>query len=131
MWIESALAAPGGTLLNLNPDIVVESTQLPQPWCPIMTEDGKIEAYPCQPRLTRVECMDLPAIRRRSRHPGSPAQPFGRVVPRRPPMSIPELRPSVRTSENSRRHPPESWNPPTQLTPPIPPVSSPHPPVIA
>jgi PIN domain nuclease of toxin-antitoxin system len=62
-WIESALAGPGVSLLPLNPRIVVESTQLPQPFqrdpadqllvatarvlqCPIMTEDGKIEAYP-------------------------------------------------------------------------------------
>ena len=50
-------------LLHLNPQIVVESTQLPQPFhrdpadqmlvatarvlqCSIMTEDSKIEAYP-------------------------------------------------------------------------------------
>ena len=63
LWIESALAEPGVSLLHLNPQIVVESTQLPQPFhrdpadqllvatarvlqCPIMTEDGKIAAYP-------------------------------------------------------------------------------------
>lgn len=63
LWIESALAGPGVTLLHLNPRIVVESTQLPQPFhrdsadqllvatarvlqCPIVTEDGKIGAYP-------------------------------------------------------------------------------------
>ena len=63
LWIESALAAPGASLLHLNPQIVVESTQLPQPFhrdpadqmlvatarvlqCSIMTEDSKIEAYP-------------------------------------------------------------------------------------
>jgi PIN domain nuclease of toxin-antitoxin system len=63
IWLESALAAPGVTLLQLNPQIVVESTQLPHPFhrdpadqllvatarilrCPIMTEDGKIETYP-------------------------------------------------------------------------------------
>jgi PIN domain nuclease of toxin-antitoxin system len=62
-WIESALAEPGVTLLPLHPRIVVESTQLPQPFhrdpadqllvatarvfqCPIMTEDDKIAAYP-------------------------------------------------------------------------------------
>jgi PIN domain nuclease of toxin-antitoxin system len=62
-WIESALAEPGVSLLRLDPRIVVESTQLPQPFhrdpadqllvatarvfqCPIMTEDGKIAAYP-------------------------------------------------------------------------------------
>ena len=63
LWIEIALAAPGVSLLRLNPQIVVESTQLPQPFhrdpadqmlvatarvlqCSIMTEDSKIEAYP-------------------------------------------------------------------------------------
>ena len=62
-WIESALAVAGVSLLPLNPQIVVESTQLPQPFhrdpadrllvatarvlhCPIMTEDSKIAAYP-------------------------------------------------------------------------------------
>ncbi len=62
-WIESALAAPNVSLLHLSPQIVVESTQLPQPFhrdpadqllvatarvlkCPIMTEDSKIQAYP-------------------------------------------------------------------------------------
>jgi PIN domain nuclease of toxin-antitoxin system len=62
LWIESALAAPGVTLLHLNPQIVVESTQLPQPFhrdpadqllvataralrCSIMTEDGKLGTY--------------------------------------------------------------------------------------
>ena len=63
LWIEGALAEPGVSLLHLNPQIVVESTQLPQPFhrdpadqlpvatarvlqCPIVTEDGKIAAYP-------------------------------------------------------------------------------------
>jgi PIN domain nuclease of toxin-antitoxin system len=63
LWIESALAEPGLSLLHLHPQIVVESTQLPQPFhrdpadqllvatarafqCPIMTEDSKIAAYP-------------------------------------------------------------------------------------
>ena len=63
LWIESALAEPGVSLLPLHPRIVVESTQLPQPFhrdpadqllvatarifqCPIMTEDSKIAAYP-------------------------------------------------------------------------------------
>jgi PIN domain nuclease of toxin-antitoxin system len=63
LWLESALAEPGVSLLPLNPQIVVESTQLPQPFhrdpadqllvatarvlqCPLMTEDGKIAAYP-------------------------------------------------------------------------------------
>ena len=62
LWIESALAGPGVSLLHLNPQIVVESTQLPQPFhrdpadqllvatarvlqCSIMTEDSKIESY--------------------------------------------------------------------------------------
>ena len=31
-WIESALAEAGVSLLHLNPQIVVESTQLPQPF---------------------------------------------------------------------------------------------------
>ena len=63
LWIESALAEPGVSLLPLHPRIVVESTQLPQPFhrdpadqllvatarifqCSIMTEDSKITAYP-------------------------------------------------------------------------------------
>ena len=63
IWLETALAEPGITLLNLQPQIVVESTQLPQPLhrdpadrllvatarvlhCPIMTEDRKIAEYP-------------------------------------------------------------------------------------
>ena len=63
LWIESALAAPDVSLVQLNPQIVVESTQLPQPFhrdpadqllvatarvvqCPIMTEHSKITAYP-------------------------------------------------------------------------------------
>ncbi|HYL78592.1 MAG TPA: type II toxin-antitoxin system VapC family toxin [Bryobacteraceae bacterium] len=63
LWIEGALAEPGISLLHLHPRIVVESTQLPQPFhrdpadqllvatarifrCPIMTEDSKIAAYP-------------------------------------------------------------------------------------
>jgi PIN domain nuclease of toxin-antitoxin system len=63
LWMENALAELGVSLLHLHPRIVVESTQLPQPFhrdpadqllvatarvlqCPIMTEDGKIAAYP-------------------------------------------------------------------------------------
>jgi PIN domain nuclease of toxin-antitoxin system len=63
LWVEGALAAPGVSLLHLNPQIVVESTHLPQPFhrdpagqllvatarvlqCAMMTEDGKIAAYP-------------------------------------------------------------------------------------
>lgn len=62
-WIENALACPGISLLQLTPQIVIESTQLPQPFhrdsadqllvatarvlqCPIMTEDSKISLYP-------------------------------------------------------------------------------------
>jgi PIN domain nuclease of toxin-antitoxin system len=63
LWIESALAQPGVLLLDLNPRIVVESTQLPQPFhrdpadqlivatarvfqSPLMTQDSNIAAYP-------------------------------------------------------------------------------------
>jgi len=63
IWIESALAEPGVFLLHLDPQIVVESTQLPQPFhrdpadqllvatarvcdCPLLTEDSKIVSYP-------------------------------------------------------------------------------------
>ena len=62
-WIQAALAEPGISLLQLNPQIVVESTRLPPPFhrdpvdqllvatarilqCPILTEDGKINTYP-------------------------------------------------------------------------------------
>jgi PIN domain nuclease of toxin-antitoxin system len=61
-WIEGALVVPGISLLPLSPQIVVESTRLPQPFhrdpadqllvatarvlqCPIMTEDSKIGEY--------------------------------------------------------------------------------------
>ena len=63
LWIESALVEPGVLLLNLDPRIVVESTQLQEPFhrdpadqllvatarvfdCPFMTEDSKIVGYP-------------------------------------------------------------------------------------
>jgi PIN domain nuclease of toxin-antitoxin system len=63
LWMESALAEPGISLLHLHPQIAVESSRLPQPFhrdpvdqllvatarvfqCPIMTEDSKIVAYP-------------------------------------------------------------------------------------
>jgi PIN domain nuclease of toxin-antitoxin system len=63
VWIERALAEPGFDLLPLSPRIVVESTQLPEPFhrdpadqllvatarvfeCPFMTEDSKILSYP-------------------------------------------------------------------------------------
>jgi hypothetical protein len=62
------------SLLHLNPQIVVESTQLPQPFhrdpadqmlvatarvlqCSIMTEDSKIEAYPARPH-----CLTLALV---------------------------------------------------------------------
>ena len=63
LWIEDGLAEPGMELLHLSPRIVVESTQLPEPFhrdpadqllvatarvleCPLMTEDSKIASYP-------------------------------------------------------------------------------------
>jgi PIN domain nuclease of toxin-antitoxin system len=63
LWIERALAEPGVFLLHLDPQIVVESTRLPQPFhrdpadqllvatarvfdCPFLTEDSKIISYP-------------------------------------------------------------------------------------
>jgi PIN domain nuclease of toxin-antitoxin system len=62
-WIEAALAQPGVALVQLTPQIVVESTQLPPPFhrdpadqllvatarvlsCDFLTEDSKITAYP-------------------------------------------------------------------------------------
>jgi PIN domain nuclease of toxin-antitoxin system len=62
-WIAAALTEPGVSLQHLHPQIVVESTQLPQPFhcdpadqllvatasvlqCPILTEDSRIVAYP-------------------------------------------------------------------------------------
>jgi PIN domain nuclease of toxin-antitoxin system len=62
-WIEEALAQPGLDLLPLSLRIVVESTQLPEPFhrdpvdqllvatarvlgCQFMTEDSKIASYP-------------------------------------------------------------------------------------
>jgi PIN domain nuclease of toxin-antitoxin system len=61
--MDRGLAMAGISLLDLSPQIVVESTQLPQPFhrdpadqllvasarilqCPIMTEDAKMAAYP-------------------------------------------------------------------------------------
>jgi PIN domain nuclease of toxin-antitoxin system len=63
LWIENSLAEPGVELLPLSPRIVVESTQLPEPFhrdpadqllvatarileCPIMTQDSNIALYP-------------------------------------------------------------------------------------
>jgi PIN domain nuclease of toxin-antitoxin system len=63
LWIEDGLAEPGVELLPLSPRIVVESTQLPEPFhrdpadqllvatarvlaCPLITEDSKIASYP-------------------------------------------------------------------------------------
>ena len=62
-WFAQALAYPNIQLLNLTPQIAIESTQLPQPFhrdpadqlivatarvydCPLMTLDGKIRSYP-------------------------------------------------------------------------------------
>lgn len=62
-WIEQALTYPNIQLLNLTPQIAVESTKLPQPFhrdpadqlivatariygCPLMTLDAKIRDYP-------------------------------------------------------------------------------------
>ena len=62
-WIAQALAYPGVRLLELTPQIAVESTQLPAPFhrdpadqiivatariygCPLVTLDGKILNYP-------------------------------------------------------------------------------------
>ena len=62
-WLKSALAYPNIKLLNLTPEIALESTQLPQPFhkdpadqiivatariynCPLVTVDGKIRDYP-------------------------------------------------------------------------------------
>ncbi len=62
-WIENALAFPNIRLVNLSPEIVVESVQLPKPIhrdpadriivatarildCPLMTVDGKLLDYP-------------------------------------------------------------------------------------
>ncbi|MBK8816676.1 MAG: type II toxin-antitoxin system VapC family toxin [Methylococcaceae bacterium] len=61
-WLTQALAYPNIQLLNLTPQIAVESTQLPQPFhrdpadqlivatsriygCSLMTLDGKIRSY--------------------------------------------------------------------------------------
>lgn len=62
-WFWQALAYPNIKLLNLTPQIVIDATQLPQPFhrdpadqlivatarvygCPLMTLDGKIRNYP-------------------------------------------------------------------------------------
>jgi PIN domain nuclease of toxin-antitoxin system len=62
-WFKTALAYPHIKLLNLTPEIALESTQLPQPFhkdpadqmivataricnCPLMTVDSKIRNYP-------------------------------------------------------------------------------------
>jgi PIN domain nuclease of toxin-antitoxin system len=61
-WLKAALERPGVELINLDCDIIVDSTQLPQPFqkdpadqlivatarvlnCKLMTEDRKILAY--------------------------------------------------------------------------------------
>ncbi len=62
-WIVQALNYPNVKLLNLTPEIAIESTQLPQPFhrdpadqiivatarifnCPLITVDEKIRQYP-------------------------------------------------------------------------------------
>lgn len=62
-WFDVALACPGISLLNLTPEIAVESTRLPGDFhrdpfdqmivatarlneCPLVTSDGKIIRYP-------------------------------------------------------------------------------------
>jgi PIN domain nuclease of toxin-antitoxin system len=62
-WIDAALAYPGVRLLNLTPEIVVESTRLPAPFhrdradqlivatarvldLPLLTADGRLLGYP-------------------------------------------------------------------------------------
>jgi len=62
-WLKTALAYPNIKLLNLTPEIALESTQLPKPFhkdpadqmivatariysCPLITVDGKIRDYP-------------------------------------------------------------------------------------
>ena len=61
-WLDAALKYPGISLLNLTPEIVVESTRLPGDFhrdpsdqiivatarvhqCPLVTSDGKIASY--------------------------------------------------------------------------------------
>jgi PIN domain nuclease of toxin-antitoxin system len=63
LWLDHALSSPGVDLLPLTPRIVVESTQLPEPFhrdpadqllvatarildCLFLTEDSKIGSYP-------------------------------------------------------------------------------------
>lgn len=62
-WFDAALAYPGMSLLNLTPEIAIESTRLPGEFhrdpfdqmivatarlnqCPLVTSDGKIANYP-------------------------------------------------------------------------------------
>ena len=62
-WFDAALAYPGVSLLNLTPEIAIESTRLPGDFhrdpfdqmivatarlnqCALVTSDGKIAAYP-------------------------------------------------------------------------------------
>jgi PIN domain nuclease of toxin-antitoxin system len=62
-WLKTALAYPNIKLLNLSPEIALESTQLPKPFhkdpadqiivatariynCPLVTVDSKIRDYP-------------------------------------------------------------------------------------
>lgn len=62
-WFDAALAYPGISLLNLTPEIAIESTRLPGDFhrdpfdqmivatarlneCPLVTSDGKIIRYP-------------------------------------------------------------------------------------
>ena len=62
-WFDAALAYPGISLLNLTPEIAIESTRLPGDFhrdpsdqiivatarvhqCPLVTSDGKITDYP-------------------------------------------------------------------------------------
>ena len=81
-WLDQALAYPGMRLLELTPQIAVESTQLPgsfpsRPgrsnhrgnraylYCPLVTIDGKILAYqPCTGSPRSDDCQQLEQERR-------------------------------------------------------------------
>ncbi|NOU22755.1 MAG: type II toxin-antitoxin system VapC family toxin [Methyloglobulus sp.] len=71
-WFTQALAYPNIQLLNLTPQIAIESTQLPQPFhrdpadqlivatarvydCPLMTLDGKMRNYSHVNVLTSID----------------------------------------------------------------------------
>jgi PIN domain nuclease of toxin-antitoxin system len=66
LWMESALAGPGVSLLHLHPRIVVESTQLPQPF--LIGDPTRPSTWPgVHVSEARIPCVEIAAFHALSR----------------------------------------------------------------